>query len=205
MGLPATYLAVDLAFVNTSQGSHAGVRLWYLPTSGTPTITLANIATYANDFKTAYATASGAALPDTVELTTVTLKWVSGGNEVEGQNTNGGITGDVGGDVLPEEDVICIQRRTGKQGRSKRGRVFWPYIPESFVEDGHLNTTGRAAALGLANMVKSVVTANGVSFTAKTLDHKNAVLETIVQAGYVTDTCSRRDRRSPKQLTAVRT
>jgi len=204
MGLPSTYMRVALNFKSNRTSAQAHSVLWYLPTSGSPTITLANIAAYANDFKTAYGTAVAAALNEDCEMSSVSLKWVTGGNEVEGDNTNGSITGGVVSDVLPEEDVFCIQRRTGKQGRSKRGRIFFPFVPEMFVEDGELNTDGKAAAAGLASMVKSIVTANGQSFTPKTLDHKNAVLETVVQAGYVTATCSRRDRRFPKVLTSIR-
>lgn len=204
MGLPATYMRATLNFSDTATGAKAHCVLWYLPTSGTPSITLANIATYANDFKTAFATAVAAALSQEAQLDSVTLKWVQAGTEIEGQNTNGVVAGTVESENLPEEDVLCIQRRTGLQGRTKRGRIFFPFVPAAFEADGELNTTGKAAAAGLAGMVKSTVTANSVSFTPKTLDHKNAVLETVVQAGYITATTSRRDRRFPKQLTSVR-
>lgn len=204
MPLPATYLRVTMNFRNPTTGAKATSVLWYLPASAGTTITLANVALFANDFKTAFTSAIQGALSDVAAMDSLTLKWVTGGNEVEGNNNNGAIGGSVGGDCLPEEDVIVIQRRTGKVGRSKRGRIFFPFISEDFVEDGELNAAGKTAAAALAAMVKSNVTAQGAVFNPKTLDHKNNVLETVVQAGYITATCSRRDRRFPKQLTSIR-
>jgi hypothetical protein len=204
MPLPSTYMKVTLLFRNPDTGSRATCVLWYLPTSSIGTVTNANIVTFANDFKTAFASAVAGALGAPAQCLNVTAKWVSAGNEFEGQNTNGTINGAVSGDILPEEDVICIQRRTGKQGRTKRGRIFFPYVSESFQEDGELNDAGIAGATALATMVKNLVTANSVQFTPKTLDHKNGVLETVTQAGFPTNTCSRRDRRSPKQMVSIR-
>lgn len=205
MPLPATYMKVTLCFRNTNTQSTANCVLWYVAGgSGVPP-TQANISTAANGFKTAYSTAVQAALNEHAEMYKVTLKYVTGGAEMEGDNTNGAVGGGAAGDCLPEEDVICIQKRTGLVGRSKRGRIFFPYVSEDFQNDGELGPAGVAAASGLATMVKSFVVASPIGeWQPAHLDNKNGILIKITQTGYVLQTCSRRDRRSPKVLQSVR-
>jgi len=206
MPFPATYLSVTLNFDNTLTSAKATCRLYYLPQSaGAFNPTLANIATFANGFRTAFLAASQPALTADCRLSSVRLRWVSGGTEVEGDNNNGNIVGSASGDTLPEEDVIVIQRRTGLIGRKNRGRVFWPFVPKSFCDEGgELSAAGLAAANGLATMVKSVVTSNGVTFDPQTINFKDGQCKLIVQTGYLTATASRRDRRFPHRMTAVR-
>lgn len=200
MPLPATYVKVTAKFKNTTTGSVANSVFWYLKDTG-PDATLSTVTTYANNFKTAYETALSAWLPDACQVQAITFKQVIAGTEVEGQNSNGVIGGSVTGfDILPEEDVLCIQRRTGLVGRNKRGRVFIPYVSEDFQEDGELNAGGLANALLIATMIKSDVTAGTAVFFPCTPDWKNSVLVPVVQAGIVRQVCSRRDRRDPKVL-----
>lgn len=203
MGLPATYLRVDVLFHKGATGSKAMCTLWYLKAGAGTDPTLATVASYANDFKTAYSAAISGWLPEDCEMYAVKLKWVSGGNEVEGQNTNGAVGGASPGECLPEEDAVVIQRRTGLQGRSKRGRIFLPYVSEDYQEDGELNATGKLKAAGVATMVKGQVTAQTVVYDPYTLDRKNGVLVKVVQAGYQNGICSRRDRRFPRGSSGV--
>lgn len=202
MPLPATYTKVTMYFSNPTTNAKAQCVLWYLISAGT-TPSLSTVVTHANSFRTAYSTAIAAALPTACNLDKVTLRWVSGGSEVEGDNSNGVVAGTVSGDVLPEEDVIVIQRRTGFVGRNKRGRIFFPFVPEAFQADGALNSTGLTAAAGLAAMVKSNVVSGATTYNPQTPNWKDGGLLAVTQAGYVTTTCSRRDRRSPKTLFAV--
>lgn len=205
MPVPSTYLRATLSFRNVTTGSRAHVALWYLPSSlGATPPSLATVTTYANAFNTAYATAVAAALTTAHQLTSVTLKWVTGGAEVEGDNNNGPVAGTVSGDTLPEVNTMVIQRRTGLVGRMKRGRIFFPYVPESFQDEGDLSGSGITAAAALAGMVKSDVVASGVTYKPQHFDHKNNVLVPVVQAGYLNQVTTRRDRRSPKQYTPVR-
>lgn len=204
MPFPSTYLSVTCRFKNSVTSALATSRLYYLPQSAfSPT--LANIATFANGFRTAFLTAvTGAHCPDVV-MSSVALRWVSGGLEVEGENNNGVIVGTIPGDTLPEEDVLVIHRRTGMIGRQNRGRVFWPFVPKDFVGDGgELSASGILAAVALAGMVKSNVVSNGTTFIPQTIDFKDAVARPVVQSGYLVATGSRRDRRFPKQTVAVR-
>jgi hypothetical protein len=206
MPLPTTYYKITLHFRNTLTSAKANCVLWYLPTStGSAAPTLTTIATFANNAKTAFSTAISGSTTSDCEMSGLTLKYVNGGAEVEGDNNNGAIGGTESADTLPEEDVYCIQRRTGGIGRNRRGRVFFPFVPVSFVAlGGELTTNGKAAAAALATMVKSSLTMNGIPFTPQTIDWKNGQCVPVVQTGYVTATCSRRDRRFPKTLTSVR-
>jgi hypothetical protein len=204
MALPSTYMRVTLNYEHIATGAKATNTLWYLPASSIGTVTLANIVTFANDFKTAFTAAVGGALHDGCRVYKVTAKWVAAGAEFEADNTNGPIAGTVGGDLLPEEVVMCIQRRTGKQGRSMRGRIFFPFISSDFNLNGELTGPGQLAAGALAIMVKNTLTANSVSMAPQTLNHKLGQLNAVVQSGYPTSLCSRRDRRYPKQLAVIR-
>ena len=204
MALPATYTKVTMHFQSNIDLARAHCVLWYLITAGATVPTLATVSAFASSFKTAFSTALVGALANGCNLTGVTLKYVVDGNEVEGDNTNGTVDGIISGDYLPEEDVLCIQKRTGLVGRSKRGRIFFPFVPEIHQENGDLNAAGLAAAAGLATMVKSNVVHSSTTFGPHHLDNKNSLLIPIVQTGYVTTICSRRDRRNPKTLTSVR-
>lgn len=204
MGTPGTYTRATLLFENLNTNAKATCALWYLLAGGTPP-TLATVVAYANSFKTAYSSAVAPTLSPLCQVTNVTLKYVSGGSEIEGQNSNGAIDGTAAsGENLPEEDVVCIQRRTGLQGRNKRGRVFWPFVQEANQLDGRLTDEALSLYLNVATMIKSDVTHAGNIFHPYTLDHKNSVLVPIVQAGVVREICSRRDRRFPKVLTSIR-
>lgn len=204
MPLPATYLKCTLHFRCDDTGSRAQCVLWYLQGSGAIAPTLSTIAAYANSFMTAFTAGTSAMLAENSRFAKVTLKWVSGGNEVEGDSTLPSVPGTAAGDTLPEEVVVCIQRRTGQIGRNKRGRIFFPYIPEAYQQDGNLMGLGVSAATGLAAMVRNKVTHSGGQWEPQTPDWKTGVLVPVVQAGYVEQLCSRRDRRDPKVLTAVR-
>lgn len=204
MPLPAIYLRATLNFENDETKAKATCALWYSNGSGGTSPTLATVSAYANSFRTAYSSAIAGWLPDTCRMTRVTLKWVAAGAEIEGDSTAGPVQGTIAGEVLPEEDVLCVQRRTGLQGRNKRGRVFFPFVSESFQADGELNNAGIAAATALANMVKSVVVHSGGNWNPGTVNWKEGQLIGIVQSGFVRQTCSRRDRRYPKQLTSLR-
>lgn len=204
MPLPGTYVKVTLHFRNVDTSSQAHCVLWYQMTAGT-TPTLANVGTFANAFKTAFSTAIPPSMAENCEVQKITLKHVTGGSEVEGDNTNGTIAGTVtSSDTLPEEDVVVIQRRTGLVGRNKRGRVFWPYVPETFQADGELQGGAITVYTAIATMIKNPVTGSGNTYSPCTLDHKNGILVPVVQTGVVLQICSRRDRRSPKTLSSVR-
>lgn len=205
MGLPATYTRATLHFRNATTTAKATCALYYLIAGGGTPPTLATIGTFANGFKTAYSAATAPTLVSLCEVSKVTVKYVTGGNEVEGDNTNGIIGGaHPTSDVLPEEDVVCIQRRTGLVGRNKRGRIFWPFVPEAEQHDGELENTGVQLYAAVAQMVLSDVVAAGTTFHPHTLDHKNSVLVPLVQCGVVLQICSRRDRRFPKVLDSIK-
>lgn len=110
------------------------------------------------------------------------------------------------GDVLPEEDAVVIQRRTGLPGRGKHGRIFLPFVPEAFALDSALTV----AAL---TKYKDVATAMGEAVAGvegevpplfpRTPLFKLNVLQPVVACRVLDNTCSRRDRRDPKRARAV--
>jgi len=200
-GLGNNYLRVTLNFLDAPTGAKCTSALYYKKTAGADPV-FANIVSIADAFRTAYLTAVPPSLSDSCQVTHLQLDWKGAGTEVQGNSSAGPIVGAVSGEsTLPEEVVAEIQRRTGLQGRNKRGRVFWPFVPESFNEEGgEISTGGLAAYGGVAEMIASNVTAIGTEWIPQTPDYKTGSLTAVIQTRVCTSLLSRRDRRFVKKL-----
>lgn len=136
----------------------------------------------------------------------VHLRYMNGATQLESYSESGqDVTGTADGDdVLPEEDCVVIRKRTGKAGRSHRGRIFMPLVPENFADDSRLTIDGQGVYKSLAYKFKEVHTlTDSLSAAIITPVHasfKTGELDTIVETGIVLDVLNRRDRRDPKGL-----
>lgn len=110
------------------------------------------------------------------------------------------------GDVLPEEDAVVIQRRTGLRGRGKNGRIFLPFVPEAFAIDSALTSAAITKYKALAAKIAQPIAAiEGLPHVLEPRqpNFKNNLLLPIVSCRVVDNTCSRRDRRTPKRYVAL--
>lgn len=111
--------------------------------------------------------------------------------------------GTVAGETLPEDDAVVLQRRTGLSGRSKRGRIFVPFVPEGLQDTSRLTTAGIEAYQSLGTAMKQAIEVGEGSLIPKHKDFKNQMLHTVLGVNVVIDTCNRRDRYAPKRKSVV--
>lgn len=135
----------------------------------------------------------------------VNVKWFGGSTQLDGVSDHAPTVGLVeDSDTLPEEDCVVIRKRTGLQGRTHRGRVFVPLVPEVFQNDGRLTDDAIGFYEALANKFKDVWTFSGtiagLTGTPKHAAFHAGTLDTIQEVGVVVDVLNRRDRRDPRQL-----
>lgn len=203
MPLPS-HVRVRVVIQETATGKDHGFVLFYRQNNG-DALDAANVQTAANDFKTAYATAIPAVITSSHTLHRVELVQTSGVNQIDAVSNSAAVAGSVSGDVMPEEVAVLIQRRTGLVGRNKRGRVFIPCVPDSFVTGSGLTSGALTAYTAVATMIKSGVNTNSAvnSFEAVQPDYKTNQLETITQCRAYSEVVSRRDRRFIKRGSVV--
>jgi hypothetical protein len=134
-------------------------------------------------------------------------RYVGGSNEFEGQSSANSVqgtvvnSGSVINDAMPEENAVVIQRRTDLIGRSKRGRIFVPFIPELFAMDSELTTAALDAYKAVGSQVARIFTlpSSGRTLTPVQPDFKNGLLHQVLRCRVLSEICSRRDRRDPKR------
>jgi len=130
----------------------------------------------------------------------------SGSLQLDAVSTGTALPGtQTAGDILPEEDAIVLQKRTGLQGRNKRGRWFLPYVPEDFQENGELNATAFTALGPLAEVLRAdqVDPIGPTTWNPVLADSKTGVWEDIRDVRIVRQVCNKRGRRDPKRLTVT--
>ena len=112
--------------------------------------------------------------------------------------------GTVEDESLPEEDCVVIRKRTGLSGRSHRGRVFVPGVPETFQKESRLTNAAILLYNALAYKFKALwtfdSTLTGLVGTPKHAAFHAGTLDTITETGVVVDVLNRRDRRDPRAL-----
>lgn len=99
--------------------------------------------------------------------------------------------------VLPDQDAVIIQKRTGGHGRTTRGRVFVPGIWEGFNDDGVLSTDGRTPAGLLAQAFGSDQVFAGITCHSRHWSRTQADLLVLSGARAMINLGSRRDRQVP--------
>lgn len=101
--------------------------------------------------------------------------------------------------TLPDFNALVIQRRTGKQGRQNRGRVFMPCLSEYVQTNGQLDAGKFGVANDIASFISSDITVATFLFHARHFNRKEHKLEVITQAR-VLRTLSHRTDRAPRGL-----
>jgi len=119
--------------------------------------------------------------------------------ELEGFSTDNSAEGTVASVFMGEEVAVVLQRRTSKPGRSKRGRIFLPFVPVSYSSASTLTTTAITKYSAVGTAMEQDVVYDGVSYTPATPNFKDNVLENVTQVRLVGEIMSRRDRRFPKR------
>lgn len=173
--------------------------------SGSPSIALSNVNVVATQLQSGFSAEFIAVLAPTNFYVGTHVIYYGGSTSFEGFSTGAPVDGDLGdSETLPEEDCVVIRKRTGLAGRTHRGRMFMPLVPEELQNDGRLTTDGIAAYNALAQKFKQVwnfdSTLTGLVGTPKHASWKDGTLDTIQETGVVVDVLNRRDRRDPKTL-----
>ena len=195
------HMVVDLVFKSNEQ-QYLTSRLYYKPDGGLPDIGEAvNIAQGIYDF---FKAPIKACLPVATFFLEVRTRWHGPDTEWEVSNQTGGDQGTILADEFhTEEAAVVIRRNTGKPGRSKRGRVFIPFVPETLCSQGSLLEAGMEkymlVALAMQTRLESV---SSYGWVPQQPDWKNNVLEPVQYCAVVQQLCSRKDRRNPKVLIA---
>lgn len=185
--------------------TRAAVQLYYTETTGT--ITLANILNAADEIHAIFNAEVISSLISQCTFKTMVRK-LTNTVDIEGAFTDAPSSGDIeDSETLPETDAVVMRRRTGKPGRNKRGRIFWPYIPESLQKDGQLTDDGVDIYKAIAYKLKVplVLATTGVTLTPVTPDFKTNALEIVTDTQVVGSIMSRRDRMQPKRPLVIST
>jgi hypothetical protein len=108
-------------------------------------------------------------------------------------------TDEVGGDMMPDENCLIIQRRTGKKGRNNMGRRFLPGLDDDVNMNGVVDPDYTAkcndiAAYFGASKTVDAGEAAGLVFNARHYDRKTPDLVPVVDARWVNLLGTRRDR-----------
>lgn len=191
------YMEAKIVMLEVATQNEAAFTLFYKLQTG-PEPVAGDIEQFANDFMTAYTSAMTDASTASHHFNRVELIWRDGSSVyVDGISTSASVQCSATGDVLPEQNCVVIQRRTGQPGRNKRGRVFVPFVPELYSNGSTLNTTGVGAYQAIAGMVASNVTAgpDDSVFIPVTKNYKTATLENVVQGRFLTEIGTRDDRK----------
>jgi hypothetical protein len=151
--------------------------------------------------------AFAACMSPATKVNPCTVRWKSGVDYYEAQSTDNPITGSylptqmTLEDLLPEECAVVIQRRTNLGGRSKRGRIFVPFVPETLATDSALTEIGLAKYKNVGTKIMQTVemAGPGIMWTPCTPDWKNGNLHQILHTRVVSEICSRKDRRAPRR------
>lgn len=195
------YMEAKLVMLEVATQNEASFTLFYKLQTG-PEPVAGDIEQFANDFMTAYTSAMTDASTTAHHFNRVELIWRDGSSVyVDGISTVASVQCSASGDVLPEQNCVVVQRRTGQPGRNKRGRVFIPFVPESYANGSSLSVTGHGAYQAIAGMIASNVTAgpDDSVFIPVTKNYKTATLENVVQGRFLTEIGTRDDRKFIKR------
>lgn len=202
MALPM-HFQVQIPWLDSTTGFTASCSVYFRRSAaGEPAE--AELQTFIDGFDTATDNARQAATTESIDCQRCKVKIIGGVTELEVGSAGAGVRmGTVADDVLPEDDAVVIQRRSGLSGRSKRGRIFVPFIPKTFVEGSHLVPDGYEAFQSVATAFFSDRVIGAITYKPILLDRKNELLVDITAANVVLEICNRRDRYNPKKKATI--
>lgn len=178
-------------------------RLWYILGGSSPQP--GTYDTYVNEMMEHFVTAWAGVIPTGHFVAGIHTRWQVDTEEHYITSSNASVEGTVsGGEVLPEECSVIFRRYTGQQERNRRGRIFLPFVPETFQNNGRINATGQTAYQALAADLKSQVAGDsidgdGLILTPAHANFKQDTLHVISNWTIVVDVHTRRDRKLPKR------
>lgn len=191
-------------FRNTTTFNEASIGVWYT-IGGAYTPAADTIQDVANGLFLQIDNNMGAVLDVDHEFNRIELTWRDGTEQFDAISNEAPFVGVISpAGVMPEEVAVDVQRRTGRAGRQSRGRVFFPFVPSSFVVGSTLTsaaiTAYQSAAVPLGTTaVISVGGGDNAELTPKHFDRKANVLRQIVGVRVMQEVASRRDRRFIKR------
>ncbi len=188
-------------------------KLYYVE-AGAGALTLDNIVQAADFVLAKIKVALREAIPPYVTLQPLVVRFRTSSVDIEDTSSEAGAVGLWSGamtgpgledDVLPEGDQIVIQRRSSLAGRSKRGRIFLPFVPEELVDNSTINAAGLVIYKKIATKFAQTIEMEDLgTWSPVTKDYKNGVLVPVTHCRVVSEVCTRRDRRMPKRPVAFR-
>lgn len=196
MALAGEHYIVDIICGKGDQNS--SFRLYYIKTAGTDP-TQAQLNTFANTIFTTLAVSLLPVIAGAAQFRQVRMLIAGGSAEMEAYSNVGAADGSGSGDMMPEENAVVIQRRTGLPGRSKRGRVYIPYVSEEAAIDSTLDAPYITLYKSLATALKTPLVSGGITLSPRTPSFKDSTLYPVVETRVLSEICSRRQRRFPKR------
>lgn len=194
--LPA-HLVVDLNFLGPA-AAKATCRLYYKPTISEPNNDT-DMNALADIFFAAFDNLLAAVLADTCFFLNVRVRFLDNTSDLEGFSTDNSEAGAADGTFHGEEIAVVIQRRSNSPGRNKRGRIFLPFVPQTFVNESSLSGPAVTAYKAVATAMEAERTYDGTTYVPCTPNFKDGFLEEVKQCRLVGEIMSRRDRRFPKR------
>lgn len=91
-----------------------------------------------------------------------------------------GVNGDIGEASLPGNVAFCVSLRTIARGRSHRGRIYLPGIPEPNVTGNTLDASLVTSMVTAVDNVRNAMATQGFNLTVLSRYHNNAPRESAV-------------------------
>lgn len=197
------HLQLDIIYgPNTGEFQLQNRMFWTLET-GTPTLT--KIAQVADHGMALFAPLYADVLSNQWQVMACRAHWIGPDNDWDAVSSDGATGGSVeaaDGETLPEFGAVIIRRRTGAQGRDKRGRIFIGGVCEAMQDQGRLTGPGFTKYKAIANKMDQtfICSTPSLNFAPVTPSYKTNSLTPVTHSQLVIDVRTRRDRMSPKGL-----
>lgn len=202
MPLP-DHVATDFRF-RSANIYVASFRLYWTVDAGS--LTASNANQLADALQAAFDGLLIPCLTGSCDFLDVKLRYTNGGTEVEGASTELPVAGTATGETLPEHDAVVIRRKTGTVGRARRGRIFFPFVPEDFVNDeGQLSTGGHTAYAAFATKLNENFVSAGTGITlvpVQPVPSLNLLLP-VTRVEVVQSVRTRRDRQRENEIVSI--
>jgi len=197
------HIAMDLRFLGQGSDDNFTSRLWWRIAGSTPLV--GNLQVYTNEIMEHMQVEMAAVLPEGHFFAGVNAKWQLGSDEHFVVSSSPAVEGAVSStESLPEYDSIILRRYTGDSARNRHGRVFIPFVPETFQVSSRITTPALTAYQALCTAFQGPpsgdnIDGDGLILSACQPSFKTDTLFDVLNWAVVCDTHTRRDRRRPKR------
>lgn len=205
MGLPATPILRTIYHYSDESNNSMSTTAYWEP--DTLYLTSTNMVTVANDAFDQGIAVLAHVMPIICFISHCHVLYTSGGpggDFFEGVSTHAAAPGTIATqDTLPPEAALIIRRRTGQQGRDKRGRMFIGCIAEGIQTDGVIDVANVAAARAVAGFFGADRTFGGIVNHARHWDRKTNTMIAISACVAMRHLGTRRDRNRRNMRTTL--